>query len=192
MKYNSNEENKNISLKVKDIYPLNFNLSTALFENLVVSINYYNEIMAKFGYAKSQKLTPQQRSTIANIEVAQSSYDFRYTLENHTGEDLLVSTGLNSEYLPVYKNQELTLDFGSAKYDEEYKYSKRKDAKDESKCAGYIIFLEQLIVSNSASKSPYRKENFRTQSLFDDRNKNIYLQVPSLEDGESAFDDFDE
>ena len=115
--YKSDEESKSISLDIEEVYPLNINLSTALFENIVIGLNYYNETMDKNGYAPSKLQNSQMRNIVSTLETTQNTYDYRYSLENHTGEEILVNTKETGDYVTVYANQVMVLDFGAKQDD---------------------------------------------------------------------------
>lgn len=173
--YKSDSESKNISIDFDDYYPFNINLSTALFENIVICMSYINETMVKGGYREPIAQNSKINNILMNLESGNNNYDYRYTLENQTGEELMVATHETDEFVNVYANQIMNLDFTN-KYEEHVRNQPEPISKDQSRS----FRNNRLIEQNLTIRSPYRKENFKIQGSFDERMKKVYLLLPSF------------
>lgn len=176
--YKSDEQSKSIYIEIDESLPLNVNLSTALFENIIVCTTYLNECMIKHGMKPEMKMNSQTKNSLLNLESNRNNYDFNYSIENLTGEEILVATRESDEFSSVNANQVMMLDF-SNKYEETKSGLAPKlsnNSKFSTNCSG----------TTSHIRSPYRKENFRIQSSLDERAKKVYLFIPSLHSEESS------
>ena len=115
--YKSDEDSKSIYIEIDESLPLNINLSTALFENITVCTTYLNECMIKHGMKPEMKMNSKTKSSLLNLESNKNNYDYNYSIENLTGEEILVATRETDEYVSVYANQVMMLDF-SSKFEE--------------------------------------------------------------------------
>jgi len=112
IEYCSNDENKGVFIETDSRSSVNLNISTAIFENLLISCNYFNESMTK--YSNGPSCSSKMKAAVNALEMARSTNDFRYSLENYTGEELLVATAEDAEFMSVYANQVVQLDLGDA------------------------------------------------------------------------------
>jgi hypothetical protein len=51
------------------------------------------------------------KNAVNALEMSRNSYDYRYSLENYTGEEMLISTNEGGEFVRVYPNHVFELDF---------------------------------------------------------------------------------
>lgn len=130
--YKSDEESKSISIEINEQLGLNLNLSTALFETLTISTTYINECMVKHGLKPDMKITSKMKKSLKNLESTKDSFDYGYSIENLTGEEIQVATRETDEYGTVYKGQVMMLDF-SNKFEDFKPVNQNTDEKRNSK-----------------------------------------------------------
>ena len=172
--YKSDEESKSVSIDIDESFPLNINLSTALFENIAVCTTYLNETMVKHGLKSELKTDSLTKTSLLNLESNRNNYDYNYSIENLIGEEIQVATTETDEFVSVYANQVMMLDFTN-NYEDLAQTNMISDGSKSSK-----NISNNILEGNFNIRSPYRKENFRIESSLDERTKKVYLFIPSL------------
>jgi hypothetical protein len=172
--YKSDAESKLIAVEWAEIKPLDFNISTALVENIVITTAHFSEIWSKAN--NDENPSSVNESSAISIELSKNKLDTKYTLENSLGEDILVWTTKSEDSFQYIKaSQTILLEFDKMQSSLSPEFSTR---------AGSINKF-------SIYKSPYRRENFRIDHKLQQQHKNIWIKIPSteLKADFSSFDD---
>jgi len=128
------------------------------------------------------EVNSKMQNSLIDLESDRNNYDFKYSIENLTGEEIFVATHETDEFISVYANQVMMLDF-SHKYENLSKNTLIK----QSSIHNSTFYLRNHIENTQNIRSPYRKENFRIQSSLEGRTKKVYLFIPNLTAEGSTF-----
>ena len=168
LNYKSDVDNREIKIKTSKNSQFNINLTTAMFENLVVWISYLNEMMAK---SDGNEIRGSQHKNIhSKIEVLQSKQEYMYTLENLTGEELLVVSD-ELEEIEVKHEQKVVLDFDVHKIESLKIGGDQKEDKHRSS-----IFNKEKYLS----RSPYRVDWYRIEHNMSKQSRKLNIFIPKM------------
>lgn len=167
--YKSDDNNKEIKIKTGKQSALNFNLSTAMFENVVICISYFNEAFARYYGGEAKNI--QHKNAHSRLEVLQNKQEYMYTLENLTGEEISVSSN-ELEEITVRHEEKVVLDFdvhqveGFNRNSFDSK-SDRQRNRDSVKQSYY-------------PRSPYRVDWYRIEHNVSKGSKKLNIFIPKM------------